>query len=205
MVVCPKPGGTPFFRLSWNRSRWRSCYSDYFLVLGLCGEGLRSGDFVSFFYFSFFVAAVEHLLTLRFPRSNGLYWRTSSIEANPVNRPNRTFLDDAVAIVQDGISDEHRETFRQYEDVPRLLESLKAHGDQHERQNRQLQAYREGLVLFTNRFAPYLALLKTCVKTQLDLAGWLWGIIGLVFHVGTNILQGIENDWLMCCRETDWK
>ncbi|CAI6338080.1 unnamed protein product [Periconia digitata] len=96
----------------------------------------------------------------------------------------RLLFDDAIAAVQSAISEEHSKTLRRHARASCLLDSLKEHHNHQNQGGEELDKCLHQLVLFVERFVPYLDLVDACIETSLDLAGWLWGIIGLVFEIG---------------------
>ncbi|PVH94142.1 hypothetical protein DM02DRAFT_646105 [Periconia macrospinosa] len=111
----------------------------------------------------------------------------------------RALFDDAIATVQSAISEEHRKTFLRYADAADLLEGLKVHCCRNAKDCRKLNVCIEKMLLFTDKFAPYLELLGAYVKTSLDLGGWLWGMVGLVLNIGSSyniVLESIVDTFV---------
>jgi hypothetical protein len=109
------------------------------------------------------------------------------VHANSLTSSEHALFDDVIEAIQNTLTEKHRNTFRQYTDVPSLLEDLKTFCDRNVKDTRRLRVCLERLTVFAHTFAPFFELLSIYVALKPDWVGWYWGTVGLVFEVSPTI------------------
>ncbi|KAF2273239.1 uncharacterized protein EI97DRAFT_436295 [Westerdykella ornata] len=101
-------------------------------------------------------------------------------------------FDEAIETIQDTISKEDRKAFRHHTTVESLVQDLHSICDSSQQKSRALSACARKVTLFSRSFAPYFEVVGGFTQLRPDCLGWFWGLVRLVFKVGSDYVLFLE-------------
>ncbi|CAE7193427.1 hypothetical protein HRS9139_08925 [Pyrenophora teres f. teres] len=106
--------------------------------------------------------------------------------------PQHPLFDEATVAIHDTILQEHRHHFHQNATASLLLDELHRLSASNISGDRSIVLSSRKFALFIRAFAPYFDVLSTCVILRSEWVGGFWGVIRLVFKIGSDYAVFLE-------------